>query len=119
MSAIANSEELTTISKNADVVTVINIFTVEAENQQYLMELWAAITEDVMCKLPGFISANFHQSIDGKHGANYAQWRSVESIENMLKVVRTDEQYQYLHGNLLKIAKMSPVLYEVCYTKNL
>lgn len=118
MTANANNEKLTTLSKNANVVTLINIFTVEPENQQRLMELWTEITEDVMCKLPGFISANFHKSLDGKHGANYAQWRSVESIENMLKFIKTNERYQYLHRELLKIAKMSPVLYEVCYTKH-
>lgn len=109
---------MTTISKNKDVVTLINIFTVEPENQQRLMELWVAITEDVMCKQPGFISANFHKSLDGKYGANYAQWSSVESIGNMLESIKTNEQYQYLHAEVLKIAKMNPVLYEVCYTKN-
>jgi len=39
MTAIANNEKLTTISKNANVVTLINIFTVEPANQQRLMEL--------------------------------------------------------------------------------
>lgn len=109
---------MTTISKNKDIVTLINIFTVEPENQQRLLELWVEITEDVMCKQQGFISANFHKSLDGKHGANYAQWSSVESVENMLKSVKTNERYQYLHAELLKIAQMSPALYEVCYTKN-
>ena len=118
MTVIANNEKLTTISKNANVITLINIFTVEPENQQRLTDLWVDITEDVMCKQPGFISANFHKSLDGKHGANYAQWMSVESIENMRKFTKTNERYQYLHGEVLKIAKMSPVLYEVCYTKN-
>lgn len=78
---------MTTISKNKDIVTLINIFTVEPENQQRLLELWVEITEDVMCQQQGFISANFHKSLDGKHGANYAQWSSVESVENMLKSV--------------------------------
>ncbi len=119
MTAIANNEKMTTISKNAQVVTLINSFTVEPENQQRLLKLWVEITEDVMCKLPGFISANFHMSLDGKHGANYAQWRSVESVENMRESVKNNERHQYLRDKVLKIAKISPVLYEVCYTKNL
>ncbi|MBV9389653.1 MAG: antibiotic biosynthesis monooxygenase [Chroococcidiopsidaceae cyanobacterium CP_BM_ER_R8_30] len=119
MTAFINNERMTTISKNLDIVTLINVFTVEPENQQRLTELWVSITEDVMCKQLGFISANFHKSLDGKHGANYAQWSSVESIESMLKSVKINERYQYLHAEVLKIAKMSPVLYEVCYTKTL
>lgn len=119
MTIAANNEKLTTISKNAQVVTLINTFRVEPENQQRLLELWVEITEDVMCKLVGFISANFHKSLDGKHAANYAQWRGVESVENMKESVKNNERYQYLHGELLKIAQMYPVLYEVCYTKNL
>jgi hypothetical protein len=65
MTVIANSEKMTTISKTTNVVTLINIFTVEPENQQRLIDLWVDITEDVMCKLPGFIAANFHKSLDG------------------------------------------------------
>ncbi len=119
MTAIAKNDKLTTISKNANLVTLINSFTVEPENQQGLVELLVKITEDVMCKLPGFIAANIHKSLDGKNAANYAQWRSVESVEDMLKFIKTNERYQYLHAELLKIAKMNPILYEVCYTKNL
>ncbi len=32
--------------------------------------------------------------------------------------VKYNERHQYLRGEVLKIAKISPVLYEVCYTKN-
>lgn len=116
MTVIANNEKLTTISKSANVITLINIFIVEPENQQRLVELLVKITEDVMCKLPGFISANTHKSLDGKQAANYAQWRTVESFEDMLKSIKNNERYQHLHAEVLKIAKLNPVLYEVCYT---
>lgn len=119
MTVIANSEKMTTISKTTNVVNLINIFTVEPENQQRLIDLWVDITEDVMCKLPGFIAANFHKSLDGKSAANYAQWSSLESVENMREMIKNNERHQYLRDEVSKIAKMSPVLYEVCYTKNL
>ena len=118
MTAIANTEKLTTISNDPQVVTLINTFTVEPENQQRLIELWVKITEDVMCTMPGFISATFHKSLDGKHGANYAQWTSLESIKNMHESVKTNERHQYLRDEIFKIAKMSPIYYEVCYTTN-
>lgn len=118
MTAITNNEKLTTIAKSANVITLINIFTVEPENQQHLVELIVKITEDVMCKLPGFISANIHKSLDGKQAANYAQWRSVESVEDMRNSIKNNERHQYLRAEVLKIATLNPVLYEVCYTNN-
>ncbi len=33
MSTFLNNEEMTTISKNRDIVTLINVFIVEPENQ--------------------------------------------------------------------------------------
>lgn len=118
MTAIANSENLTTISKSADLITLINTFTVEPENQEQLVELLVKITEDVMCKRPGFIAANLHKSLDGKQVANYAQWRSVENFEDMLKFIQTNERHRYLRAEVSKIATMNPYLYEVCYTNN-
>lgn len=118
MTAIANNEKLTKIVKSANVITLINIFTVEPDNQQRLVELLVKITEDVMCKLSGFISANIHKSLNGKQAANYAQWGSVENVEDMLKSIKSNERYQYLHAEVLNIAKLNPVLYEVCYTNN-
>ena len=38
-----------------------------------------------MKNLPGFVSANIHKSADGVRVANYAQWRSREDFEAMLK----------------------------------
>lgn len=117
MTAIAN-EKLTTIAKSANVITLINIFTVELENQQRLVELLVKITEDVMIKLPGLISANIHKSLNGKQVANYAQWMSVESVEDMRNSIKNNERHQYLRAEVLKIATLNPVLYEVCYTNN-
>lgn len=66
MTAIANNEKLTTIANSTSVITLINIFTVEPENQQCLVELIVKITVDVMIKLLGLISANIHKSLDEK-----------------------------------------------------
>ena len=88
MTVSANNEKLTTISKNANVATLINVFTVEPENQQRLVELLVEVTEDVMCKISGFVCANIHQSLDGKWVTNYAQWKSVESFKNMRESVK-------------------------------
>lgn len=112
--ANASEEKLTTISKTADVVTLINIFVVEPENQQLLVDLLVEATEDVMCKLPGFISANIHKSLDGTKVTNYAQWRSVEDFRGIFK---NPEALAHMPA-IGKIAKSDPTLYQVCYTMN-
>ncbi|MGC2410804.1 MAG: antibiotic biosynthesis monooxygenase [Methyloceanibacter sp.] len=56
-----------------DVFVLINTFTVDPARQQELINLLNHATETVMRKLPGFMSASFHKSFDGKHVATYAQ----------------------------------------------
>jgi hypothetical protein len=47
-----------TISRKDDVVTLINVFTCEPQNQQSLMDAWIRATEETLGKLPGIISAS-------------------------------------------------------------
>ena len=76
MTINALDDKLTTISKDAQILTLINVATVEPENQQRLVEMFEIVTENVMSKQPGFISANIHKSLDGEKVVTYAQWRS-------------------------------------------
>ena len=62
----------TVIDPDADVVTLINDFTVDQERQRELVEILVAATEQVMRHRPGFVSANIHASLDGTHVVNYA-----------------------------------------------
>lgn len=71
---------MVTISKDNKVVTLINVFTVEPENQQRLVDLFVEATEKTMKSLPGFVSATIHKSADGVRVANYAQWRRREDF---------------------------------------
>jgi len=52
---VVNNEEVSTISKTDSITTLINVFAVEPENQQRLVELLVEATEDLMSKIPGFI----------------------------------------------------------------
>jgi heme-degrading monooxygenase HmoA len=73
------------ISKDDNFLTLINVFTVEPENQQRLVDLLTEATEKTMKNIPGFISASIHKSADGVRVVNYAQWRSREDFAAMLK----------------------------------
>jgi quinol monooxygenase YgiN len=74
----------TTIEVGTDVTTLINVFVVPPADQQRLVDLLFAATEEVMRHQPGFVSANIHASLDGSRVVNYAQWRSVEDFQAML-----------------------------------
>src|SRR5215216_1642497 len=66
---------MVTITKDNDVVTLINVFTVAPEDQQRLVDILIDATQKVMRKQPGFVSANIHRSLDGTRVTNYAPWR--------------------------------------------
>lgn len=74
----------TEISTTADVMTLVNVFTVASDRQQELIDLLAEASE-VMVELPGFISANVHRSDDGERVVNYVQWRSLADFQAMQK----------------------------------
>ena len=103
---------MTTISKDNKVVTLINIFTVEPKNQQRLVDMLVVATEQTMRHMPGFVTANIHKSLDGERVANYAQWRSREDFEAMLK-----NPAALAHMKpITEIAKFDAHLYEVMET---
>lgn len=100
---------MTTISKDNEVMTLINVFTVEPENQQRLVDLLIEATEKTMKNISGFISASIHQSRDGGRVVNYAQWRSKEDFAAMLKNPEAQEHMKPIR----EIATSDAHTYEV------
>ena len=100
------------IAKANDVVTLINVFTVAPEDQQRLVDELVEATQAVMRNKEGFVSANIHKSLDGTRVANYAQWRSKEAFEAMLR----DREAAEHMGEAARIAEsFEPHLYEVSF----
>ncbi|MFI6600753.1 antibiotic biosynthesis monooxygenase family protein [Nonomuraea sp. NPDC050536] len=91
----------TTISTEAELATLINVFTVRPERQRELVDLLVTATEEVMRHRPGFISANIHASLDGDRVVNYAQWESAEAFHAML----ADPEAQVHMGQAAAIAE--------------
>ncbi|WP_225731108.1 MULTISPECIES: antibiotic biosynthesis monooxygenase [unclassified Nocardia] len=100
---------MTTIDPDQNVVTLVNVFTVEPADQQRLLDLLDRATEDVMQHLPGFVSANLHAGLDGTHVVNYAQWRSVEDFQAMLESPLVREHMDAA----AELATVEPNLYRV------
>lgn len=103
---------MTTITINKNIVTLINVFTVQPENQQRLVDLLIEATKLTMRKQPGYISANIHKSLDGTRVTNYAQWHSKEDFEAMLQ---NPEAATHMKEASQLAIKFEPYLYEVSF----
>jgi quinol monooxygenase YgiN len=100
-----------TIRAGAETFTLINVFSVAPDQQQALANLLIEATEHTMRHLPGFISANIHTSFDGRHVVNYAQWRSRDAFEAMLR--NPDARPHMTRAAAL--ASFDPILCEVAH----
>jgi quinol monooxygenase YgiN len=100
---------MVTIKKGREVLTLVNVFTVKPENQHKLVTLLTEATDATMKKLPGFISASIHRSLDGTKVVNYAQWRSKTDFDAM----RQNPAAQPHMAAVAAIATFDPILCEV------
>ena len=95
-----------------NMITLINVFTVEPANQQRLVDLLVRVTDEFVRQSPGFVSSTLHRSFDGSKVTMYAQWRSVEDYEAMRRDLRPLPFFE----EALTLAKFDPGMYEVVRT---
>jgi hypothetical protein len=100
---------MTTMSKDADLMTLINVFTVDPSNQSRLVELLTKVTDTFVRHARGFISSTLHRSRDGTKVTMYAQWRGLDDYEAMR---RDPGPMPYLQ-EALTIATFEPGIYDV------
>ena len=98
-----------TIRIGSDITTLVNVFTVEPDNQQKLVQLLKEGTETFFSKQPGFISSSVHASKAGGRAINYSQWASAKDIENF----RNDPKFAPYIQRLAALAKAETILCEV------
>ena len=104
-----SSKMETTIRIASDVTTLVNVFTVEPENQQNLVQVLKEGTESFFSKQPGFISSSVHMSKDGRRAINYSQWRSAENIETF----RENPYFAPYIQRIVALAKSETILCDV------
>lgn len=73
-----------TISKEQNALTLVSLFTVAPERQDELLDLLISCTDEFISSCPGFISASYHKSLDGKNVALYAQYESMEAFRGVI-----------------------------------
>jgi quinol monooxygenase YgiN len=97
------------ISRDGNVVTLINVFDTTPEHQQELVDQWVNFTE-AMKDEPGLLGAALHKSTDGLRVINYAHWRSEAEFQQFLVKYRSQ-----LPGLQQLAEQVDPHLYEVVY----
>ncbi len=98
------------IKAGGSTATLINTFFVAPDAVDRLVAVLNEATEGVMRRMPGFLSANIHKSLDGTRVVNYAQWRSKEEFEAMLA---NPEAAPHMQQAAALAERFEPVLYEV------
>ncbi len=103
---------MTTIKVDKDIITLINVFTVDPSRQQQLVDALIETTRQVWRLQDGFISASIHKSKDRKKVVNYVQYKGKEAFDK-----RLDNPEAVIHMNkVLSMAKADGNLYEVVFT---
>lgn len=74
-----------TIEEDKYYVVLVEL-EVEPKQQQDFIDAIGEQIERHIKHFPGFVSASFHASEDGKRVYNYAQWRSREDYESFLAI---------------------------------
>jgi hypothetical protein len=103
---------MTAIKVDKDIITLINVFTVDPSKQQVLIDAIIDTTQKVWCLQDGYISASIHKSKDGKKVTNYVQYKGKGGLDR-----RLDNPEAILHMNkVLSMAKTDGNLYDVVFT---
>ena len=97
------------VSKEGNLVTLINVFETTPEQQQGLIDQWTRFTEKIKDE-PGLIGIALHKSTDGTRMINYAQWRYQADLDNFLR--RHGAEFAQFSQNASRI---DPHTYDVVY----
>ena len=100
---------MTTISKDRNIFTLINVFDVNRGCMDKFLEIQFRATKDFISKQPGFISANFHVSHDRTKCVNYAQWQSIDHFKQAFE----KPEFQAEVVELLKICTPATAPYDI------
>jgi heme-degrading monooxygenase HmoA len=84
----------TTIRVDSAVTTLVNVFTVEPDNQPKVLALLHEGIETMFSKMPGWISTNLLKSRDGRQVIVYSLWRDDKDIDAFRQDPRMKPYFQ-------------------------
>jgi heme-degrading monooxygenase HmoA len=97
-----------------NTVTLVNVFTVEPQNQQRLVDLLKGGTGEFFSKAPGFISSSVLSGKDGTRVINYSQWKSAKEVA----AFRQDPYFGPYIQRLKALSSAESIECEVVYDKH-
>lgn len=103
------------ITPNSGLTTLINLFVVEPNNQNKLIETLKEGTETLLSKQPGYVSGSIHKGMDGHHVVVYSQWGSPQAIEAFQKNPEVGAYFKRVRA----IAQFEPIIYDVSYVHHI
>lgn len=96
----ASDAQLTTLDPRAGYITTINIYTVTPDRADEVLNYLIRSAEETVRHLPGFLSFNFHLSLDRIQIVNYGQWKDREAV----MAARTNPKIVALMAETTRIA---------------
>ena len=93
------------MTTTATPVTLVNILTVEPQNQEKLVELLRHNTETIITTLKGWIATNLIAS-NGKRVVIHSQWETAADIEAM----RSDARMRAYFPKIAELASLDSTL---------
>lgn len=103
-----------TISVTPDVTTLVNVLTVEPENQLRLVELLRENVDNVVSTLAGWISTNLVVSHDQRRVVIYSQWRDLASVRAM----QSNPQMRAYFPRIAALAAFDSIGGDVAYSRS-
>jgi ribosome-associated toxin RatA of RatAB toxin-antitoxin module/heme-degrading monooxygenase HmoA len=98
------------MSNQENCLTLINVFPVEPQKQQQLIDILTQAATQTMRHQPGFLSARVYRGVSGAYVANCVQWRSQEDFARMWRQPHAQQHVAEVHT----VAKGNPQLFELC-----
>jgi quinol monooxygenase YgiN len=102
----------TTIDDQAHVFTLINTFKVHDGHASQVVGSLQKFTEEQTRRMPGFVGASVHVSLDRTTVVNYVQWKTRDAFDAMFGSEAAKEHMRELNAFVVSV---SPVFYDVVY----
>ncbi len=102
----------TTIDDQAHIFTLINTFKVHEGRAAPVVASLQKFTEEQTKRMPGFVGASVHVSLDGTTVVNYVQWKTRAAFDAMFETPAAKEHMRELKALVVRV---SPIFYDVVY----
>jgi len=102
----------TSIRVDSAITTLVNVFTVEPDNQPKVLALLQEGIETMFSEMPGWISSNLLKSRDGTQVITYSQWRDAKDIDAFRQDPRMKPYFQRFGA----LAKLEAFTCDVSYS---